>query len=203
MKFCYKLPEAKCSIQKHNNQPCLLSVCVCALRRRGLDTGHTGGPNLGQKLADKYSIQDQALPGRFITQKQSWVKYFNPAPPPHARSGGDRAVMRGSHAGAVMQVQCLSTFSRGAIWSPRHRFPDSPRRSSTAAPQLPCPQLLAATRLPGWPPLLPLPSALGPLPSQYQAGGHDEAGKDHRDVEKRRVLVERYQKHRSHRGLQS
>lgn len=41
-------------------------------------------------------------------------------------------------------------------------------------------------------PLRPLPPALGHLPSQYQAGGHDEAGKDHRDVEKRRVLIERY-----------
>lgn len=135
---------------------------MCALRRRGLDTGHTGGPNLGQKLADKYSIQDQALPGRFITQKQSWVKYFKPAPPPHARSGGDRAVMRGSHAGAVMQVQCLSTFSRGAIWSPRHRFPDSPRRSSTAAPQLPCPRCSPQPGSLAGRPSFPCPQLWGP-----------------------------------------
>lgn len=45
---------------------------------------------------------------------------------------------------------------------------------------------------PGSPPLRPLPPTLGHLPSQYQAGGHNEAGKDHRDVEKRRVLIERY-----------
>lgn len=81
-------------------QSVLFTVRVCALHCRGLDNGHTVGPNLGQKLADKCSIQDQAPTGRFITQKQSWVEYFNPAPPPHARSGGDRAVLRGCNAGA-------------------------------------------------------------------------------------------------------
>lgn len=100
MEFCYKSRQGQ-ALNSQVQQSTLFTVRVCAPHRWGLDTGHTVGPNLGQKLADKYSAQDRAPTGRFISQKQSWVKYFNPAPPPYARSGGDRAVMRGSNAGAV------------------------------------------------------------------------------------------------------
>lgn len=77
-------------------QSALFTVRVCALRRRGLDTGHTGGPNLGQKLADKYSIPAPALSGRFITQKQSWVKCCIPNHPVRPQRQGP-----GGNAGAV------------------------------------------------------------------------------------------------------
>lgn len=177
-------------------------MCVCPAPQ---GTGH-GAHRRPQSGAEAGGQVLYPRPG------PSWTLYYpetklgeilqagaTPACPQRRGPGGNAGQScRCSHAGAVS----VYLFSRSHL-EPSAPVPRQPQALQHRSPPASMPPLLAATRLPGWPPLLPLPSALGPLPSQYQAGGHDEAGKDHRDVEKRRVLVERYQKHRSHRGLQS
>lgn len=131
MEFCYKFRRGQV-LNSEEQQSTLFTVLAFALHRRGPDTGHIVGPNLGQKLADKYSIQDQALAGGFIAQKQSWVKSFNPAPPPEARSGGDRAVKRGSNAGAGSTS--LSLRSHLEPGAPAPHQPQALQRRSPPAP---------------------------------------------------------------------